>query len=405
MLNEMTERPLRRRQIPFVLLAASLLFVGACSDDPDPGGDIIPRTNYQSGPDVDDGDIEDVGDVDEGDADDAEDVDQGDSGDADDAGDGDAHEDPDENQGDSVCGAIIDLGVISGPYEETFIVEFADADDRFRTTCEESEDGHPEVIFQYELEGDGNLSVSSAEEVILELRGDACVDQQAVVCAVGELKDYMGWPTQYLLVEKLNDDTPDQVQITIRYDQFNECEVSEIGDSACVDDERIRACDVTFAAPDIPNWLEFDCPAGCEDDRCTGDSCSAPIVVTESIEFTTLQHILHNEHNSLGVDQCGPSGGEGEDLEGRELVFALTDLASDSEVIISASQDSYYVGQQINLLFKEQCEDETICLDFHQGDGVYTFIPPAAGTYYLFVDLPMDFDGETSISIEIRDNQ
>lgn len=384
-----------------VIVAAFLL--AACSGDsgPDPGP-MIPGSNQNGGADVDDDDTSELDDA--GDTDPESDADKNQNDDAlDDANDdtGDNQGNSDDNQGDSLCGEIIDLGLLTGSFEETFTVEFQGADDRFQTICQESQGGRPEVIFHYQLEGDGKLSVSSADDVILELRGDACVNQQALECAVGELRDYIGWPPQYLLVEKLSDETPDEVEVTLRYEKFEECEVAEIGTSECVDADRIKVCDVTFASPDRPNILEFECPAGCANDRCLGDSCSAPIVVTDSIEFTAMQHVLTNAHNSVGANSCGPSEGPGENLEGRELVFALTDLTSTSEVVITTALHSLYPEQEINLLFKESCDDGTACLDFHQGAGTYSFTPIAAGTYYLFVDLPLDFDGETTINIEI----
>lgn len=398
MLKSIADSELPRRPISLCVVVVAFL-LAACSGDPGPDpGPMIPGTNQNTGADVEDGDadeIDDTGDADlESDTDDVQDVDDEEDG-ADDS------EDNQGNQGDSLCGEVIDLGVISDSYEEVLRVEFQDAEDRFRTTCQESQEGRAEVIFQYRLEGEGKLSVTSDDDIILELRGDFCVDQQALECGVGEINDYIGWPAQYLLVEKLTEDTPDEVEITLRYEKFQECEVAEIGTSECVGADRIEVCDVTFASPDRPNILEFDCPAGCENDRCIGDSCSAPIVVTDSIEVTAMQHVLSNAHNSLGANICGPAEGPGEDLEGRELVFALTDLTSTSEVVITTALHSLYPEQEINLLFKESCDDQTACLDFHQGAGTYSFTPIAAGTYYLFVDLPLDFDGETTINIEI----
>lgn len=404
MLKTTAESTSPRHRISLSVVVVAFL-LAACSGDPGPDpGPMIPGTNQNAGTDVEDDDTNGIND--KNDADPESDTDDGQ--DADDEDDG--VDDPDKNQGnqgnqdDSLCGEVIDLGLLTGSFSETLTVEFQDADDRFQTTCQESQGGRAEVIFQYRLEGDGKLSVSSADDVILELRGDACVNQQAIECGVSEIRDYIGWPTQYLLVEKLTDETPDTVEITLSYEQFEACEVAEIGQAECIDASRISACDVTFASPDRPNWLEFDCPTGCENDRCLGDSCSAPIIVTESSQFTALQHVLQNVHNSVDTASCGPDGGAGEDLEGRELVFEFPNLSTGSEVIITATQESYYIGQEISLLFKDSCDDGTACLDFHKGDGTYTFVAPAAGTYYLFVDLPMDFDGETSVNIEIRDN-
>lgn len=403
----MNNRPsLRSAQI---LSGAALIFIfAACSDDPKPDGrnDYIPGvnqvTNQGGEADADDDGIDDVDDaiddVDPGGEQDA-DLDAG----ADDVDDGEDDTGPEPDPQDNVCGEVIDLGTIGGSYQESFTVKFSDFDDRFRTICDESEDGRAEIVFQYELAGEGRLSVDSSFDAILELRADHCVDFQALECAVGAIDGYLGWSTRYLLVEKLNEDDPDEIEITITFDEFEGCDLEELGQARCLDEDRIEACDVTFGSPDIPFWLEFECPMGCEDDRCHGDSCQAPIVVTDQIAFTAYQHVLSNQHNSLGADACGPDGEAGEDLEGRELVFELPDLSTEQEVVVQASYNGLYVGQEISLLFKDGCQDQLACLDFHQGEEAYTFSPPADGTYYLFVDLPMDFDGETIIEIEIQD--
>lgn len=385
--------------------AATLLIIAlaACSDDPQPRDDnFIPGTNSTRNQDHesdvdDDADEEvsgdDIQDDAAGDADpDAEDDDTDD-------GEDDTGPDPQDN----ICGDLIELGLLEGSYQESFTVNFADYDDRFRTTCDESAQGRNEVIFHFELAGEGRLSVDASTELIFETRSHHCADFHALECFAGSVDGYIGWPPQYLLIEKLNDADPDEVEITISYEEFDECLEEELGQSECLDGQQIRACNTSFGSPDTPHWLEFNCPAGCEDDRCRGDSCDAPILVTDQIALTAHHHVLSDQHNSLGVDACGPEGGVGEDLEGRELVFQFPDLSLDQEVVVQAVHDGLYVGQEINLLFKDGCDDQLACLDFHQGEDVYSFSPPDDGTYFLFVDLPQGFDGKTIVEIQILD--
>lgn len=412
----------RRLLNTFPMIFALLLFVStACSDDPKPNSNYIPgadTTDVNDGRDVEEeddkdgngsGEFDDGTDLSDADSDPDEDTSgKGDADDADDNNDADPGSDggnnpgPDDQTG--LCGDMKNLGTLAGSYQETFTVDFTEQDDRFRTTCAESRPGSAEAIFHFELEGEGFLDISSSSDVILELRGDACVDQQSLVCEVGAIDSYFGWPPRYLLVEKLDPDDPDEVEITLTYEQHQECDGMQIGESSCIDDEEIKVCGVTFAAPDEPSWLHFRCPDGCEDDRCRGDFCGNPIIVTDTIEFTAYQHVFLNRHNNKDVNACGPDGGKGEDLEGRELVFQLPDLRTTQEVVVELSHDSLYFGQEPSLLFKESCDDWSICVDFFKGDGEFTFHPPSDGTFYLFVDSADDFDGQISIRIEIRDN-
>lgn len=388
-----------------ILLCLMICAWAGCSNDPDPGPDIIPSANTGgkdtgSTSDSGDADVEDVG----GDADAARDtLDDSGGGDAD-VGElgGDADADADENgdggDGDPVdplCGAVIELGDLSGGYDESFTLDFTQYEDRFSTSCTGVASGS-EAVFAFRLVDPGNLHVSSDAPLAIELRVNSCRDSDRLFCSeVIDVELNVG-PKFYLVVEHLEGAAIDDAELQIRYESPEVCD--EVGLSECLDEETLRACNVRRSSPDIPRWGESECPTGCADDRCLGDSCAAPIVVEDEVDLVASHLVLFDQHNSFEVDNCGPNNTPGEFLMGRELVFELPNLTPEHRVVV----ETYHPVETFSLLFKESCDDEQVCLDQMVGEGPHIFEPPAEGTYYLFAETHSDLEGSFEIRVEVQ---
>lgn len=378
---------------PTFVALVMVLALTACSEDPDPVGN---HQNFGTNTGQDTG-HDDTGELDAGD-----DVGPGDDVEDDpdigpDVADGDVEEDVDEEEV-NPCGPVIDLGVLEDGVQ-TLIIDFDDWEDHLATTCPNAAGGNT-AIFSFTLAEAGNLTVDPAEPVAIGFRSHNCVNDSAeLLCEEDGPLDVNGVPgIQFFWVfEKLPDtpDTPFEVELHLRVDQ--QCP-DEFGDAFCVDQEIVEVCNVTFTSPDIPFWLQGQCPLSCEDDRCVGDRCDNAVRISESTDFGGITLGLTDSLDSAEVASCeGPTGEELTGI-GRDFVVELEDLTTDHLVHVEMTHAH---GSSAFILIKSTCSSEAECVEVWTGDGPWTFEPPADGNYFLIVDSELEWEGEFELSIDI----
>lgn len=399
-----------------IAMIMSLMWIG-CSDDTDSQGD----GNFQPAPantstnNTDPSPNADAGfDTGESDADEPD----GDAGldDADAAADsGDVTSPPDDvavsedaSSSDNTdpgepapqpCEIGKDLGALEeGSHEVT--LEFGVPDGPFSAQCEHDGSGEMAVAaFSLKAVGDLSIVVDDAENTGLELRNlGVCPGSTLLGCEDEELSfDGLPWNNEmFLMIHRLPGHAQDTVDVTFDVSPHELCE--SLGDRRCVDDEFIERCQHTQISPDEPVWIDHRCPAGCNDDRCIGDRCSDPIVVTASIDIEGSITGMHDYHQWSDQPDCGLE----DDAEaiGKDLVFRLADLKAGDQVDVEID---YPVDNDDAAIFiKESCDDSASCEALWEGETTIGFSPPHDGDFYLVVDATERYVGSVGISIDIQ---
>ncbi|WP_146618356.1 hypothetical protein [Lujinxingia litoralis] len=398
------------------LLLCALLAMGtACSSEPggserpidridDVGGDTdadgldvgLPDADAS---DVNDPDVEDTdadADLPDADADadlpdadaDAEDLDADvDEPDADadaDIADADADE-PDAEEPEPSCAeAIIDLGVLESGVQAVTLTPDLDAVAGLGA-CQGSASAEY-VVLRFELPADGVLSFDG-EGTAVSLLQQPCSGVGAFCASeFGELNVIAGAPL-YAAVA-----LPDvETQLDVVYSPHQACEPA--GQMACVDAGQLEACTTGFASMQVPIWVTSQCPAGCENDACVGNSCENPIVVQESISLQVRGEALSNTFDNFGSPNCAwdtPS-------EGRDLVFQVEGVEVGETIAVEIDDPLNFY--RVSIL--SSCAQSAECLASDVPGAVMEFEASEAGTYFVVIDSDLDIPAAPEIRVEV----
>lgn len=389
------------RYLVWMAALGLLLTMAACSEDEDSSniGNFSPG-NGQTEQDVGTEDVEDEVDADDVEVDAPQPEDVGDDADPppEDAGEEEDVEpvEPDPEP----CEPIIELGTLTEDVQ-TVTFEFEDYEDWSTTTCENTLGGS-EAVIEFRLADIGTAFAEPNTPVAMGVRQGDCADpEDEHFCSEGEFSE--GLPQGldfFMVVERLPDTEEGPVEIDFWLEGVEDCE-EDIGESICIDDQVIEACNITGASPDVPRRYQADCPTSCSGDRCVGDTCENPLQVSASthIEGSTLG--LFDEHDSAEVDSCSEEEGGLETL-GRDLMIELQDLTPDHQVDVDFSHN---FGDPAVILVKEECGSSAACLETWKGEGEWTFEPPSEGNFFLIVDARWgwDVEGTFELSIDIEE--
>lgn len=397
------------------LVVAMIIIIGVttgCSEDPDPDHNLLSNGGN-------DGD-EDVGlDVDA-----ADDV----GGDADGSGDaeGDAGDVGEDTNGeveypievDGPCGPMIDLGELSWG-QEALQIDFNDFDNDLELACDSAVTGSAAAVYRFDVPSaaTGILSFESAADLAAEIRLGGCgddVDRFGCYDDDFEMAIQPGL-THHLVIRPTDSGVGSPVEATLSFEEMPTC-FDDQGEASCVDSSRIEACQFLQTSPDVPRLVTAECPDGnCVGDRCRGDSCDDPIVVTSSFAWSGRNYGFFDNQNSHEEVIEANNDPDREptcfyhdevndeiemlDTKGRELVFEVRDLQAGDEVDIAVEFAS---PDDVVILVKEECSDTSECLDTWFDYEEATFVAPWAGDFFVIIDTMVDFDGYFEISIEIN---
>jgi hypothetical protein len=275
--------------------------------------------------------------------------------------------------------------------------EFRELPNPFSSNCGFGGTGLHEVIyFQVGDLGTLTVEVEGAAEVGFELRGGAyCPGPTIFACFVGgfELSN-MNWNQHYYLVIHPADAEAEDVDVTLSYAFEEVCEPEF--SRRCVDDEILEVCTTTFFSPDVPRWRAFDCPAGCAEDLCIGDSCNNPFVVSGSIQFAGQLGGMENSIDNTESDTCVGLGPV--ETPSRDMVILLEGLQAEQEVSILVEGPG--AVEEAVIMVKESCGSDQACTALWEGELDVVFEAPAAGDYYLILDSRTLLAGYIEVSIE-----
>lgn len=391
------------------ILAALALSV-ACSSEPD-GPDRTIDIVDDAGSDADNGDLDsgqpdadtadpgDAGDdVDESDADasapdsdaadpdveelDAEDADA-EEPDASDADEPDADE-PDAEEPPTECdAATLDLGMLEAGAN---VVELR-ADLGTVAGFDACEGSAPtdSVILRFELAENSQIAFPSSDATLLQSTcsavGAFCVDAGVAFNALSgvELSVAVERPTE-------------ASSITIDVTPLVPC--SPEGERTCVDGARIEACTTGFASPQVATRVVVDCPQGCEDNACLGDTCANPILVDSAVTVEAAGEALSNSFDNQGATGCSwdtPS-------LGREVVFQVDQVEAGENIEITITDPVRFYRVSI----MQSCSETAECLESAVLGSVLTYEAPASGTYFVVVDAELDLPAAPQISVEVH---
>ncbi len=336
--------------------------------DPDAGGDADP------GPDVGDvGSDAEVDDVEVPDPEDTEPYDPGPS---------------------CVGGG---LGTLSDGNQQEYETRFWDLSDTpFTSGCSFDGTGNYDVMsFRGGDLGTLTVDVVNEAEVGFELRTvGSCPGNQPMGCFTGSFSaSEILWDYRYyVVIHQL--EAGEEAELEIRYDYEEQCEPE--GARRCVDGDHVELCTVTFLSPDTPRWREFSCPAGCEEDRCQGDTCDNALVVEGPMQFGGQ---LGGMANGFDDAQAGSCQGEGDGaLPARDMVLLLSGLSAGQEVSIEL--DGPPVAENVLILVQESCGASESCVAAYEGELDVVFEAPAAGDYYVILDSRSVLAGVLEVSID-----
>lgn len=294
------------------------------------------------------------------------------------------------------CGPVVDLGWLM-PGKQALTIDFLMLEDHLKTGCSNAKIDSNEAVFSFRLSDEGMMNLTSSSPIVSELRRSPCEnDGLALFCKDNGLSDKVaGAGVWFLVLEQLKDSSADVVNVELELIPTPVCD--DTGVSQCVDGSTVEICDITATSPDISRLTIGTCAKGCADGRCLGDSCEAPIVVTDRVDVQGDGVVYNDTHDSRAGAGCHE---EANDYNEPELVFELPNLVAGNKVVVAT------VGDVVphNILFKSSCEETSACLGYFEETSPVSWDVPADGTYYVIVENGGWAPGEFQINIEIKQN-
>lgn len=345
------------------------------ADSGDAGDDVDESDADASAPDSDAADP----DVEELDAEDA-DAEEPDASDADepDADEPDAEEPPTECDA-----ATLDLGMLEAGANVVELRADLGTVAGF-DTCEGSAPTDS-VILRFELAENSQIAFPSSDATLLQSTcsavGAFCVDAGVAFNALSGVE-------LYVAVERPTEAS----SITIDVTPLVPC--SPEGERTCVDGARIEACTTGFASPQVATRVVVDCPQGCEDNACRGDTCANPILVDSAVTVEAAGEALSNSFDNQGATGCSwdtPS-------LGREVVFQVDQVEAGENIEITITDPIRFYRVSI----MQSCSETAECLESAVLGSVLTYEAPASGTYFVVVDAEFDLPAAPQISVEVH---
>ena len=391
-------------KLTLAILAVLALSV-ACSSEPD-GPDRPIDVVDDAGSDADSGDLDsgqpDADAADPGDAeDDVDELDADASAPDSDAADPDVEEPdaedtdaeeldasdaeaPDAEEPPTECdAATLDLGVLEAGAN---VVELrADLGTVVGFDACEGSAPTDSVILRFELAENSQIAFPSSDATLLQSTcsavGAFCVDAGVAFNALSGVE-------LYVAVERPTEAS----SITIDVTPLVPC--SPEGERTCVDGARIEACTTGFASPQVATRVVVDCPQGCEDNACLGDTCANPILVDSAVTIEAPGEALSNSFDNQGATGCSwdtPS-------LGREVVFQVDHVEAGENIEITITDPLRFYRVSI----MQSCSETAECLESAVLGSVLTYEAPASGTYFVVVDAEFDLPAAPEISVEVH---
>ncbi|GEM_PF-4453580 len=403
----------------FVATVLSMMVACGESDPPENGSDLVPPEPLPDVADVSDASDggSDMGDLgsDAGDASDAAedmsdaqpDMDGGDSGPELCGGEECGPQETCENDvcklpASVQCNGATDKGSVAVGETVTLTGDFTgDVGDGLTTSCSGDRAETPEKVFSFVVQEDSLFTMSAdfpgAFDAKVEFRRSSCENPASdkTVCrddntgfwaAAGE--------TVYVVVEH---DSGPAGSFTI--DLTANAAPCDPNSYTCNAQGNLEYCEYD-SQNETTSVVEYQCPDGCNNGACTGDSCSDPIVVTGSGgTYAGDGEAFSDQMDFTNASQCIISDPQ-PTTDGAELVFEIP-IQSGETLTVDASADSadhliFISGSCGPDPSQFACFDET-------NDETLTFSPTTGnGTVYVIVDKwtrkiePFDID----ISIE-----
>ena len=185
------------------------------------------------------------------------------------------------------CDNAQDLGTLQIGKTKTINDSFKnDSDDALETNCSGSK-GSPEKVYKFEAPSSSHAQIDVKTnfkgqfDAKLEFRQGKCLRSGDKIGEYGQCIDsdtsvfVPKGSTFYLVVEN---DVGMGGDFTIEMTPGAACSFGAYGEYGCKMGDRYLCEQVN----NQPNEKKFACPAGCNNARCNGDSCSNPIVIKKS---------------------------------------------------------------------------------------------------------------------------
>lgn len=363
----------------FALLVAGLS-LPACSDDGDPDGNNVVRTNPDADPNN--------GTPDGGDA--GRDADAA-GGDADATGDDAADGDTGEEITD-LCNGITDLGTIEASGGATASGDTAGGTNLVDPIC--GTEGNREVVYQFSVDGAARVNVEvqsqQTDDWVLGLYEGSCDDPQRIKCEDSRADVFVAEPgvTYFLAVEPLDPSVEASFSLSLATTAL---ECAPMGATSC-DGDRVNRCESGFTE------VTYSCAYACQNTACGADICDNAIEVAGagSETFTGSYVGYGSNFNFQNRDDC-TGASVGVNTPGQDLVFFLPGLSAGQTVTIDASGDDFQEGI---FVLEGACSQQATCaaggLDV---DGILDWTVETDGDYYVVIDLLEEQSGDFDITI------
>ena len=385
-------------------MVGAIATFGACSPDDGPrdngfssNGENTNQDNDGTADAGDNGDTNDNPDANGGDPD-ANDG-NGDNGENGDNGDNDENGGSDDDYPREVvtdCGPIIDVGEleIDGP-PQIVELELNDFDNALSASCGESAGGDVAILeFETPFFVAATVDIEVDAPADIEVRPGSCSADPgpfSLGCSSGPFTEaVLSGQTHHVFVQP-HDDATEDLELEIDLEEMPDC-YDEDGEpisahTSCIDDDTALVCDYMIASADVPREYEFDCPTECGDDRCQGDHCDDPIVVSagDSFEWTGFSRGFMNHHNSIEeVDAAIDDGQEptcllsdddedygmgGLGTMGRDIVVEVQELSQGDQIVVDIDHAD---PDAVIVFVKSDCANTAQCMDVWDGVGETT---------------------------------
>ena len=365
-------------------------------------------------PDV--SDVEDAGDTDDGGSDMGDLVEDTEDGDADDVGvvgDADAMSDAESDMGDDAdtgpdlcggeecgpqetceddvcklpasvqCSGAIDKGSVAAGDTVTLNGDFTgDVGDGLTTSCSGDRPETPELVYSFVVEDDSLFGMTpdfpGSFDAKVEFRRSSCENPAADKTTCRDT-DTGFWAaageTVYVVVE--HDSGP---AASFSIDLTAEAAACNPDTYSCNAQDNVEFCDISTGTPTVD---VRECPAGCNNGACTGDSCSNPIVVTGSGgTYAADGEAFSDEMDFTNANQCIVNTQQ-PTTDGSELVFEVALQAGETLTVEASNDDANHL-----LFLSSSCGPDPSQFACYRAtdDERVTFTAQVQQTVYAIVD-------------------
>lgn len=294
------------------------------------------------------------------------------------------------------CDEVNELGELAMDQTHTLNGDTTGFVDTLSTTCGMAGAFNgAENAFSFTAAGSGTatmeLTTDAAVNWLMEVRRGGCASAADV--ATCNTSERITFPVvegqEYFLVVEPEvgfDKGAFEIELT-----FTESACAPFGSRTCAEGH-VEECRASGA-------VTLNCPAGCEEGACLGDTCDSAIEVTGPGTYAGNITALDSIFNFEGEVSCGTTGNSGFRSTGQDLVLRVPGLTAGQVVTVDASSDAQ--DQVIAVL--STCDGAApTCVGRNDLGDMLTWTVAEDGDYFFVIDTSTPSNGDYSFTVDIQ---